>query len=454
MKKAFLLLSLIILYSCSNSTDTLTTDDSSEKVTLTAQELLSIAYDNPKELSESEAIDLITQFDSQEKLKINSLRSSKPISLKKTNQYYLKDNLKLRSSSNNEHSAIPIYEFEMNDGENLGCAIVCADERYPEVLAFVPKGTIRDTVFNKGFAEMVSNCKEVAKNNVAYIDHLKDSLRDLTINKISKKLNIKKEDVKYDQVIHHIDVIGESQLETRADKITEKYIGPLTKTAWNQNAPYNNDCPTGCASGHMYAGCVAIALAQTIAYYETQDSDNPSYFYDYPSMKNYSYVLDYGNSAVQVAKLVKRIGDICHMQYGCGGSTSSLENYGNKTLDIFNLNAGWKRIAGSRTEASDLDFIERMQLSLNRGRLILMRGANEDSEGHAWIIDGMKIVTKIPVRGAKEVHYYVTCNLGWGTPSSLSGYYAYGSTRYNPEALFVEGFLRDQFLLINIRVKD
>ena len=106
MKKAFLLLSLIILYSCSNLTDTLTTDDSSEKVTLTAQELLSIAYDNPKELSESEAMDLITQFDSQEKLKINSLRSSKTISLKKTNLYYLKDNLKLRSSSNNEHAAI------------------------------------------------------------------------------------------------------------------------------------------------------------------------------------------------------------------------------------------------------------------------------------------------------------------------------------------------------------
>ena len=53
---------------------------------------------------------------------------------------------------------------------------------------------------------------------------------------------------------------------------SETSIDPLVTTHWNQNYPYNIQCPvdpnaTGQANGHAWAGCVATAMAQIMKFW-------------------------------------------------------------------------------------------------------------------------------------------------------------------------------------------
>lgn len=55
----------------------------------------------------------------------------------------------------------------------------------------------------------------------------------------------------------------------------------LLTTAWNQNAPYNEFCPTatGGSGGRAYAGCTACALAQILRYHMQSVAISGNYCY-------------------------------------------------------------------------------------------------------------------------------------------------------------------------------
>ncbi|MCP4703649.1 MAG: hypothetical protein GY865_03485 [candidate division Zixibacteria bacterium] len=45
-------------------------------------------------------------------------------------------------------------------------------------------------------------------------------------------------------------------------------VGPLLSTAWHQRAPYNMYCPLGCYNDQCVVGCVGIAVAQILYYWQ------------------------------------------------------------------------------------------------------------------------------------------------------------------------------------------
>jgi hypothetical protein len=122
---------------------------------------------------------------------------------------------------------------------------------------------------------------------------------------------------------------------------SETSIDPLVTTHWNQNYPYNIQCPvdpnaTGQANGHAWAGCVATAMAQIMKFwaypehgigshsyvperhpeYGTQYADFSSTTYQWSSMPN-------NNSNSAVAELLKHCGVSVEMNYGPSGSSAS-----------------------------------------------------------------------------------------------------------------------------------
>jgi hypothetical protein len=65
-------------------------------------------------------------------------------------------------------------------------------------------------------------------------------------------------------------LVGGSALRTNLQSINVSGggpVGPLLKTRWHQNAPYNDLAPIGYRGTQSAAGCTAIALAQVMKYY-------------------------------------------------------------------------------------------------------------------------------------------------------------------------------------------
>ena len=63
-------------------------------------------------------------------------------------------------------------------------------------------------------------------------------------------------------------------------KITRE-VAPMLTTIWNQSALYNDMCPVDSAgpNNHVYAGCVATAMAQIINFWQWPETGRGAYYY-------------------------------------------------------------------------------------------------------------------------------------------------------------------------------
>ena len=59
-------------------------------------------------------------------------------------------------------------------------------------------------------------------------------------------------------------------------------VGPLCQTIWNQNFPYNSQCPEDPEGngGYVYAGCVATAMGQVMKYWDYPERGTGSHTYN------------------------------------------------------------------------------------------------------------------------------------------------------------------------------
>lgn len=424
MKRYILIICVLFCcISCNDYTSNEIKED--EPIQLTPEEFLSISNDKVEELDESQIIELLNNFSCNKEEGL-ILTKSKFVKFTQTNKYYLDinpPNNKLRYSSTDQ---IPFYEFEI-DGEEKGCALVCADSRMPTVLAYVPKGSFSDTIFNKGFKYMVENCKNVARNSIHGIRYFQDSLREQTIEKIKNRYNLV--DFDFEKVKSKITI--EEPLHTKST--TEEYIGPLTTTAWHQGYPYNLQCPSSSGCQHTVAGCVAIAIAQTIAYYEPQY--DPSITIPWTEIKANRGISNSTHINI-VSSLVRGIGDITNMKYGCNGSGTSLMEYGFDAIKHYGLD---KKMSGTQIRPKSYTIRESLQMGL----ICLMRGESGD-EGHAWIVDGLKTVIVTGVKNSKSYNYYMSCNFGWGNTSAESGWFTEGDGRANYPIIWINDFRYSQ----------
>lgn len=195
---------------------------------------------------------------------------------------------------------------------------------------------------------------------------------------------------------------AKSSAKTRAAVAIHSDISPLLKTTWNQETPYNNNCPTDTDSGEKCpTGCVATALAQIMYYHKW-----PATF-DWDSMKT-GYDEDYtGKAAGAVADLMADVGKKVFMDYEIGGSSAADYDACEALRISYDFSENTELISRSCYTASSWD--ETLYNELAAQRPCYYSGCSVSSgqgiSGHAFVIDGYQ---------TKDGVGYFHVNWGWG----------------------------------------
>ena len=197
-------------------------------------------------------------------------------------------------------------------------------------------------------------------------------------------------------------------------------IAPLTKTKWNQSAPYNNQCPLHDGERSV-TGCTATAMAQVMKYHEwPKDKTKPipsyqttTFKFTVPSLSATTFNWDgmkntynNGEDGSAVAKLMRYCGQAIKSDYrklSTGAYTSdvviALQEYFGYDQNIEMTNLSFHTI--SEWEAIIYN-------ELKEARPVYHAGYSMGG-GHAFVCDGYD--------GNGMFHF----NWGWG--GSYDGYY-------------------------------
>jgi hypothetical protein len=296
-----------------------------------------------------------------------------------------------------ETENVPVFHYTLKTGDEEGYALVVADSRIPKVLAYVEKGSLSDTSFIEPLRLYVRTIPEFITSNL--IDYYEG----------------------YSQTAIPV---------TKAESYITYYC--FLPTIWNQTYPYNFQCPTAsCSSsynGRYPAGCVAIAIAQILAYYRVPSS------LDWNSILASSTVTGSSSSTVinQVGALIANIGTLVYMNYGCDVSVTS-SSYAPAAFSSYGL----------ATNGFIPFSISLVASSLQDGRPVYMRGEDASAGGHAWVCDGYKR----HVYSSTEYYEYLNMNWGWGGASN-GFYYMYSPPSFNTGSYTFTNNLR---IIANIR---
>lgn len=197
-------------------------------------------------------------------------------------------------------------------------------------------------------------------------------------------------------------------------------VAPLIKVNWGQGAGWNQFCPVDAAGpgGHVYVGCVAVAMAQAMTVYGypwsgrevhsythnmygVQEVDFSAAYYNWDAMSRYAP--DTIN-----AKLLYHLAVSVNMNFGAKSSSASTSKTA-KPLNSYFLYSGDAWYA-KRTSYSSEEWISHMISELEEGRPLIYRGESADeSSAHAFNIDGVKTGTWF--------------HLNWGWGGNRNGYY-------------------------------
>lgn len=179
---------------------------------------------------------------------------------------------------------------------------------------------------NAGFVLVVGN--DLSNNILGYCDHG-------TFNEQQMPPNMRSWLDSYMACANDVKDVKTSRLLRSAPGVpTKTPIAPLLNCQWNQDAPYNNQCPV-IYGQHCATGCTNTAMAQVMYYHKWPAATTatiPSYIPDnsggtsyptlpalepttfdwskmYPTYKN-------GEDGTEVAHLFKYLGTASHTDYG------------------------------------------------------------------------------------------------------------------------------------------
>lgn len=201
-------------------------------------------------------------------------------------------------------------------------------------------------------------------------------------------------------------------------------VSPLLSTTWNQGQYYNDLCPSDGSStagnGHVWAGCVATAVAQVMRYhqhpaqgaygfaylhdaYGLQEADFAAHTYNWSAMPNNVTATHTG-----VATLLRDCGVASRMDYGPDGSGAYTHTLADALPLFFGYNTNVVYV--SREEVTDLaTWKSILQSELANGRPLVYDGNNETS-GHAFVCDGY--------RSSDDTFHF-----NWGWSGAYDGYF-------------------------------
>ena len=201
-------------------------------------------------------------------------------------------------------------------------------------------------------------------------------------------------------------------------------ISPLVKTSWDQDAPYNNDCPMVAGSRGM-TGCVATAMAQVMNYHKYPEKGQGSISYrseynnqalsidfsevtfDWANMIN-SYSGQYTDAqANAVATLMKAAGYAVQMTYYPGQSGAVSGYIPGALIKYFNYDPSAQFI--TRNRVGYVDWATLIYNNLKNVGPVIYDGDTDYSGGHSFVCDGY--------RGNGYFHF------NWGWSGSGDGYF-------------------------------
>jgi len=209
-------------------------------------------------------------------------------------------------------------------------------------------------------------------------------------------------------------------------------VSPLIEAEWNQDYSWNRECPEDSAGpgGHVFAGCVAVAAAQLMHYWEFPESGNASRSYTHNDYGELSVDFEYMNydfslmpntySSQETEEFLFHTGVAYVMNYGPEGSGASVANTLYVLPNFFSYNNDLQIIELDEYDTQS-EYEEQLILELDNQRPVIYRGCGDgswldDGGCHAWNVDGYE------ENNSNDVFFH--CNWGWG--GQQNGYFSLG----------------------------
>lgn len=196
-------------------------------------------------------------------------------------------------------------------------------------------------------------------------------------------------------------------------------VEPLLPSTWDQGSRYNALCPEDDAGpgGHVYAGCVATAMAQVIYYwrYPLQGTGSHGYYSDY----GYLFV-DFSQADYDYDQMRNEIGpesnyEMAEIQYHCGVAVDMMyapDGSGAYSFDAASALRNYFGFSGQlsfrqKENYTQAGWADLMIQNLDNGWPMYYSGFG--SGGHAFNLDGYQ--------GTDYFHF------NWGWSGSYNGYF-------------------------------
>lgn len=317
-----------------------------------------------------------------------------------------------------------IYIFNVSGS---GFVAVSAEDRVKPILAYSTEGTFSAEniapAFNLTVKSYTDEIQYIRENNVERLSDIEDEW-----TRVEKTGRVKE------------------NRNTRTVPI-------LLETLWNQNYPYNALCPEdgGGSGGHVYAGCVATAMAQVMKYFNhpVQGAGSHTYtpggsYSPYPDQTaNFGETLyNFERMPMQldststeddifyIAQLQWHCGVSVEMMYGPDGSGAYSEYVPDAIGQYFGYNPDANYIYKDWYWKDN--FSEMLKSELNLGRPLYYSGQDEGGGGgHAFVCDGY------------DENDFFHFNWGWdGKDNAWCAMGALNTTKYafNVFNLVIQGF--------------
>jgi hypothetical protein len=210
-------------------------------------------------------------------------------------------------------------------------------------------------------------------------------------------------------------------------------VAPLCTSLWNQDSPFNDNCPTYTDTTgnivHCASGCVATAMSQVMFYHKwpitgtgsnsytscgIENGDTLVYdlsadfsksTYDWANMSSLYSSVSTTEQKAAVAKLLSDVGISCYMEYA---STSNAEpnTISSALVNNFGYDKSASLLSRNFYNISEWDALIKGELNAKRP---VFYGGSGSAGGHAFVIDGYN----------SDNYYHI--NWGWGGLSN--GYF-------------------------------
>ena len=225
---------------------------------------------------------------------------------------------------------------------------------------------------------------------------------------------------------------------------TKASVAPIIQVKWNQGSGWNRFCPEDAdgPGGHVYAGCVAVSMAQSMSVYEhpTQGVGESSYYppNGYPLQEaNYGetqYQWDLMSSTSSNdynALLLYHCAVSLRMGFSPDGSGAYTKDIATALKNHFDYSSS----VYAKSSTEDQAWIDLLKSELDAGRPISYGGNNGVDVGHAFNLDGYN--------SSDAFH------VNWGWSGSYNGYYQISALTPNGS-----DFSKGAKAVLNIMPKD